>query len=126
MTPADRVFGLDEEAAREDVLSYARRYGITSVAIKRAGSDADWYGYLRVVDAAVIQRPLHTLIQPMPRLDPTTRKLEALLVLRDSGAAHAVVCEEDRVLGIVSERGLVEQLMRPPQTLGTRLLPSEL
>ena len=117
ITPADRVLGVDESTSREKILVYAREYGVASVAVKRKGSAEDWYGYVRAVDVAISQRPLAKLIRTMPVLSPSVSKLQALLTIQQAAEAYGVVCDNGKVLGTVSERGLVEQLIRPVQTV---------
>jgi CBS domain containing-hemolysin-like protein len=110
MTPTSRILGLPEDASREEMLDFARRYGVPNVAVKRAGTDSDWYGYLRVVDLAVSRRPHTALIRALPRIESSASKLEALLTLREADKAYGAVFSETQIVGIVSERGLVEQL----------------
>ena len=121
ITPANRVFGVDDDTSREEIIAYARRFGVSSVAVKRASVAVSWYGYVRVVDVAVSQKPLASLIREMPRLESSANKLEALLALRNSGQAYGVVCDGDTILGTISERGLIEQMIRPAQTFGPRV-----
>ncbi|HID21379.1 MAG TPA: DUF21 domain-containing protein [Planctomycetaceae bacterium] len=115
MTPLDRVLGLADDVSKEDVVAFGRRYGISSVVIRRANSDADWYGYVRVVDAAIRREPLSDLIRTMPRLGARTSKLEALAQLHAKSVLHAVVTEGGQIVGIINERGLIEQLIRVAQ-----------
>lgn len=116
MTPASRMLGLTEDASKEEALEYARRFGLTHMAIRRSDSETSWFGYVRVVDVAVKQRPPKQLIHEMLRLSATDTKLEALLKLRESSSAYGVVISDDEFLGTVSERGLAEQLFRMPHT----------
>ena len=125
VTPANRVFGVDDDTTRESVVECARRYGIDSVAIKRKDSADDWYGYVRLVDVVVSRKPVSALIRTMPRLQPSASKLDALLTLQESGEGYAVVRDDDSVVGTISKRGLVEQLIRPRQTLDTANVSSE-
>jgi len=110
MTPTSRILGLPEDTSRQEMLDFAQRYGVPNVAVKRTGTDSDWYGYLRVVDLAVSHRPHTALIREMPCIESSASKLEALLTLRETGKAYGVVFSETQIVGIVSERGLVEQL----------------
>ena len=112
-TPANRVLGVDDSATREGILDYARRYGLSSVAVKRENTDDEWYGAIRVVDVATSQEPIRSLIRTMPRLENTSNKLDALLTLRRSDQPFGVVFDGENILGTISERGLVEQLVRP-------------
>lgn len=118
MTPAGRVLGVDENSTREQILEYARHYGLTSVALKRAGAQDEWFGYVRVADIAVVtRRPLKSLVRTMPVIAHSASKLEAMLALRTAGAAYGVVSDGARILGTVSERGLIERLIRPTTDL---------
>lgn len=118
VTPIDRVLGVDEETSRSDILEYARQYGLTHVPIRRTGDDSSWYGYVRVIDLAVSRRPVSGCIVEMPRIAADISKLEALLTLHSAGVLYGAVTEGDVFVGLVSERGLVEQLFRPPQRIG--------
>ncbi len=117
MIPANRVLGVDDDTSRQETIEYARRYGVSSVAVKCSEAVASWYGYVRVVDLVVSQKPLSALIRKMPRLESSSNKLEALLALRSSGQAYGVVCDGATNLGTISERGLIEQMLRSEQTV---------
>lgn len=116
MTPAGRVLGVADTATADEVLVHASRFGLTAVPVRRAAADGSWYGYVRVVDAAVTRRPLSTLIVAMPRLKLKTTKLDALLVLCEEDSVYGTVCDGERVLGIVHRHGLIEQLFRPQRS----------
>ena len=117
VTPSSRVLGVPDNVGREDVLNFSRRYGINTVAVRRASGADSWYGYLRVVDVALTQQALTSLVRTMPVIDAAASKLEALVTLRSNGAAYGVVKSEGRVLGLASDRGLSEQLFRAPQSI---------
>lgn len=119
MTPSDRVLGLDEAASREDLLEFARRYGTAHVAIRRAGTDDGWFAYVRVIDITLDARPVSRLFRALPTLAPADGKLDALQKLHEAGETFGVVTEGDDVLGIVSSRGLSEQLFRPAMAVGS-------
>lgn len=113
MTPAHRVLGLSERATRQDVLSYARRFATPVVAIHRDQSDEDWFAYVRVVDVTLNRKPIATLFRTMPVISPAATKLEAMQTLLTENAVYGVIRQDDRVIGIVNNRGLCEQLFRP-------------
>ncbi|MEX0716789.1 MAG: CNNM domain-containing protein [Planctomycetaceae bacterium] len=115
MTPASRVLGVSEQATRSEILDYARRFGISHVAVHRADDPTVWHGYVRAADAAISHRPIAKLIRPMRRIDSTATKLETLLALRQVETTFGVVRRDETVLGVVSEHGLTEQLFRPPR-----------
>ncbi len=118
--PTHRILGLAENASRDDVLSFARRYGLTNVALRHTTAPDAWFGYVRVADVALTQRPLSSLAVPMPVIDPSASKLEALLLLRAQGAAYGIVKSGQKTLGMASDHGLSEQLFREPQAAGGR------
>ena len=101
-----------------DVLNFARRYGLTNVALRRTTSPEAWFAYVRVADVALTQRPLEALAHAMPVIDASASKLEALLALRSQGAAYGIVRTGQQTAGIVSDHGLSEQLFREPLTAG--------
>ncbi len=121
MTPAHRVLGLPESAGREEILAFARRFGMPVVALCAATDQSSpdapqWTSYVRVSELQVRMDPVADVRRPMPTLGRTATKLEALAVMHEHAAVYAsVVDEAGRVLGAVSQRSLVEQLFRPPQ-----------
>jgi putative hemolysin len=114
--PNTRVLGVPDNVGREDVLNFARRYGVHSVPVCRPGQVASWYGYLRVVDVALAQKPLESLVRRMPVISAGASKLEALLTLRSAAAVYGVVTSNGHVLGLASDHGLAEQLFRAPSS----------
>ena len=117
-TPAGRILGVSADSSSEDVLNFAKRYGLSNVAIHRSDDPSAWYGYVRVIDLLTAQRPLESQIQTMPQIDESATKLEALLTLRSATAAHGVIVGDAGVTGTVSERGMLEQLFRSQQIVG--------
>ncbi|MEZ6057168.1 MAG: CNNM domain-containing protein [Planctomycetaceae bacterium] len=118
MTPSARVFGVDDSANRDEVLRFAKKYGVAIVAVCRAqlGRPDDWYAYYLVSEVATTTRPLTSCKRVMPRLPVGSSKLEALRQLHaKSVTTAAVVGPDGTVLGLVSERGLIEQLFSPSQ-----------
>ena len=93
ITPMNRILGVDVGASRDEVLEFARKFGLVIVAVKRAGTEDGWYGYLRVSDVAIAQKPLAASIQEMPRLQHGISKLETLLELQRAGAEYGVICD---------------------------------
>ena len=116
MIPVNRVTGVDDNATADEVLSQAKRFGINHVLIKRTDSEADWYGYVRVCDLVLEKKAPVLAIREMPQFEVTTTKRDALVLLKQARAAFGVIVSEDKVVGTISERGLVEQLIRatPP------------
>ena len=122
--PLGRILGVDDETPRDGVLDFARRFGVSSVMVRTAGSTDGWYGYVRIADLMVTNWPVSLLTRPMPRVEATASRLEAIQILRQNGAQYGVVYRRDRVVGAVSEHGLVEQLFRTPHTLDAPLTPA--
>lgn len=113
MIPADRVLGLEETATRDQLRKFAQDYGTSTVCIRRAESSDGWYAYLRAVDLALDPRPIPALLREMPVFSIDVTKLDAVVQLQAAGSLHGLVVHDDRVLGVVNTRGLVEQLFRP-------------
>lgn len=113
--PSGRVLGVVDTATRDEVLEYARQYGVSNVAVRRPDGPDAWYAYYRVADVAISKAPLASIKRPMPNISRSCTKLEALVALRSAGEAYGIVVDGPAVIGVVNERGLVEQLFRPPQ-----------
>jgi putative hemolysin len=110
MTPAYRIIGVEEGAARDEILSVARNYGAAYVAIRRKDQPDSWFAYARTID--VLLSPGPPLVREMPQFTPRFNRLEALLALREQSARIGAVVEEGQVLGVVYEQGLIEALLR--------------
>ncbi len=113
-TPSDRVLGVEDDTSRAEILEFARRYGISVVPMRKAGDPHGWFGYVRVVDLAVSRQTVSSLVFAMPQIPASRGKLEALLQLRETDMECGVVVDGEKVVGVVSAHGLVEQLFRPP------------
>ncbi|HEV8071462.1 MAG TPA: DUF21 domain-containing protein [Planctomycetaceae bacterium] len=124
VVPPHRILGVAENVGRDDVLSFARRYGLTNVALRHTTSADSWYAYVRVADVALTQRPLTALARTMPVIDASASRLEALLTLRAQGAAYGIVKSGQKTMGMASDHGLSEQLFREPQATGGRVTVS--
>lgn len=116
MTPLPRVLGAADDVAQQTLLETARKYGLSHVLLHRADNPSDWYGYVCVAEVTVSREPLKDLLRELPEVSESTSKLETLLKLRETGSSFARVTENGSIIGIVNERGLIEQLFRPPQT----------
>ncbi len=116
MTPASRVFGTEDSADREEILSVAKRYGLTSVPLYQGESSKGprWTAYVRVCELVTTSKPPQAVRHPMPQISFRATRLEAIAALHDADALlGCVVDSEGDVLGIVSENGLVDILFRP-------------
>lgn len=113
MTPVDRVLGLEETVTRDELVKFAREYGLTHVAVRRSGTTNDWFGYVRLIDLEILPVDSDNLIREMPRISHDATRLTALLALRENGHALAAICEGDAVVGTMSEKALIEHFMHP-------------
>lgn len=116
-TPSDRVLGVDESATRQDLLNFARQYGITVVPVRRVDDPHGWFGYVRVLDLSVSRKSVSSLIVSMPQFPVNRGKLECLLHLRETDRDCGVVTDGATIVGVVSAHGLMEQLLRLPTVL---------
>jgi CBS domain containing-hemolysin-like protein len=115
MIPGRRVLGLAESATREELQAYARRYGTSIVSLHPDDDETavQWTSYVRVGDLAVESESPAKVRRQMPAIPANATKLEALATLHEHSAAFGAMVEEDgNVLGILSQRGLIEQLFR--------------
>jgi CBS domain containing-hemolysin-like protein len=112
MIPGDRVLGVDDHATRDQVLDFARRFGLPTVTVRRAEGNRNWYAYVCVWELALQIKPLTALLRTLPQIEHQASKLEALQILRSAGEVQGVVVAQGRVLGIVNQRGLAEQMFR--------------
>lgn len=116
-TPSDLVLGVNESATREEILNFARQYGITVVPVRRNDDPHGWFGYVRVLDLGVSRKSVSSSIVPMPEFPASMGKLECLLHLREADRESGVVKDGETVVGVVSAHGLMEQLLRLPTVL---------
>ena len=112
IVPRHRVLGLPCNASREELLEHASRFGLTEVAVHREGEAGEWFACVRVIDLAVDDRDLLELFVELPRMEPGTSRLDALLQLNDHAAPLGAVVQDDLTLGLVNRRRLTEQLFR--------------
>lgn len=113
MTPIERILGVEEGATNSELLAFAVSYGLPHVAVRRKGTTDNWFGYIRTIDLQTLNATASLPIQPLPRLAADATRLTALIALRESGNSLALVCEGERLLGLVTQRALLEQFMHP-------------
>ncbi len=118
MTPVTRALGVKLETPTDEALGYAARFGTTHLVVRR-GESPDCIGYVRVADLAISGKSVSDLLRPLPVVEPSASKLDALAVLHESGETRGLVVDGDRQLGIVTEQGLVEQLFRAGSVIRT-------
>ncbi|WP_437185901.1 CNNM domain-containing protein [Planctomicrobium sp. SH668] len=119
MIPTARVLGVSDRASRKEMLEFARKFGVSSVAVFRNQDETKWYGYAFVAELLTTEGEL-PLIYSMPVFKNTTSKLEALHRLQVADASYGVVEHKGKTLGIVARNGLIEQLFRPQGRLGVQ------
>ena len=119
MIPANRVLGVDDQTPRAEMVAVAQRYALAAVPVRRHGTADGWYAYIRSADLAITRAGIGSLLRSMPRIPAEASKLEAIVAIRQAGAAFGAVYRGERLVGLVNEHGLVEQLFRTPQTITT-------
>ena len=117
MTPVDRVFGMTDDAAGEEVIEHARRLALTEVVLSSRSRPGEWTHYVRVAELAISDRPLAALKRPLPRFQADQAKLEVLLALRTAGDSLGSIVRDGELIGIANERGLVESIFRAGRPL---------
>ena len=123
MTPTARIVGMPDDKSTSELLEFAARAGLSHIPLYRHDSPSAWYAYVRVIDLAIEDKPLPDTIRTMRRIDASTSKLEVLRTLRAADNELCVVTADDKTVGIVGERALVEELFTPPR--GTGILVPE-
>lgn len=108
--PNARVFGVSDQVSRTEALKVARNYGVPLLPVRQETPDS-WYGVVAVRELLAADGKWQA--RPLPQIEASVSKLEALNVLRTHHAPYAVVVNEGTVQGLVSRHGLVEQLFRP-------------
>jgi putative hemolysin len=117
MTATKRVAGMPDSATREDLKEHARRHGQPNVPLFHASEADSWFGYIRIVDVSLKNRPLASLIHEMPVVDSSDCKLEAMVKLREASAVFGLVQEDGRTIGIVDDRSMTESLFQSTQLI---------
>jgi len=112
MIPAARVLGVSDRSSRNEMLEFARKFGVSAVAVYRGTETTSWYGYAYVAELLLTERGW-PLIHPMPVFPLETSKVEAVHRLQIADANYGVVQKNGETVGIVSRNGLVEQMFRP-------------
>lgn len=112
MTPTVRVFDIEDRCSREEALQVARKYGVSYLIVRKAGTTDGWYGYVRTIDVLLGKGPLAPLIRAMPRFQDTHNRQEALLTMRETGARIGLVERDGQPIGVIYEQGLIDAMMR--------------
>ena len=124
MVPTVSIVGMPDNTSTAELLYFASSAGLSHIPLHRHDSPSTWYGYVRVVDLAIESRPLPEIIRTMRRIDATTSKLEVLRAFRAAENELCIVTADNKTVGIVAERILVEELFTPPRGTGI-LAPSQ-
>ena len=117
MTPADRVHVISDRADRQSVLEHGRSFALTDIIFEANDRPGQWTHYVRAAELALSDRSLLEIRRDLPRFDQSRARLEVLLELREHGDTLGAVVREDRIIGIVDERHLVESLFRAGRPL---------
>ncbi|MEW4488590.1 CNNM domain-containing protein [Thalassoglobus sp. JC818] len=112
VTPAARILGVPETSTKAEILKFAHQFGISTVAVHRKDDPEDWYGYV-VVSELMLQKRVRPIIHIMPVFDAKSSKLEVLHHLQCFQSHSGVIKQSGKTFGIVSRKGLIEQLYRP-------------
>ena len=121
MIPTPRVLGVSESSSQAEILDFARRFGLSAVAVHRADDEQGWFGYAFVAEL-ILNQTGRPIIHSMPVIPYQTSKLEALNRMQLLDASYGVVVRNEEILGIVARNGLVEQIYRPEVGLASRAL----
>lgn len=119
MIPSPRVLGVEETATREEVIEFARKFGVAAVAVHRTGDPNHWYGYF--LAAELIWHPQRRpVVRIMPIISYQASKLEALHLLQVEDAWYGALERDGKIVGIVARNGLIEQVYRPEGALSSK------
>jgi len=117
MTPRVRVVTVDREDTAEDVITLARRTGLSRFPIEGEGID-DIVGVVHVKSAVAVPRerrsevPVAALMSEVLRVPETLRLDPLLLTLREHGLQLAVVEDEyGGTAGIVTLEDVIEEIV---------------
>lgn len=127
MTPIDRIYDIDESADRETILEIARKYGLPFVLVRSSEASSPkpaWNYYYVVSELLDKSRPVQTYRRDLPRIHAKITKLQALQTLREADEHCALIEREGQVIGMVTQRGISEQMFANPDT--TRAMRSSL
>lgn len=112
MTPLARILGMSETASRDQLLEFAKKYGISGIVLHKENEPDQWFGYVMVAELVSTTRP-RRVIRKMPVIDPKSSKLVALHQLQCEQATYGIVQNAKKTYGIVARNGLVTQIFRP-------------
>ena len=112
MIPVTRVLGLAEDAGRNEMIAFARKFGTPILPLHRKGQPEQWFAYVTISDLfkSPKQSPQRRI---MPVFNHKQSKLQVLHRLQCEQADYGVVRKDDSVIGIVARNGLIEQIHRP-------------
>lgn len=117
MTPAARIISIPAHATADEALEISRSYSLSHILVHRSDNPEDWFGFVCAGDLRAGGN-LDGIVHPVVSLCSRTGKLDALQELRTRRAFFGVVRDGDKIVGVVTERGLMAQLFRPRQMAG--------
>ena len=122
MIPPPRIIGVEESDDRESLLQRAREFGLTQMPVSHDGGE-EWCGYIRMLDVELSTQSWTDLIRPLPRIAHNASRLTALMQLREFADSLGLVCEDDVIRGLLTERALTEHFMHPTGSPHSRHVP---
>ena len=111
MIPLSRILGVCETTGRDEMIEFARKFGLPVLPVHRHNQPEDWVGY--VIVSQLSTRAESVVKNAMPVFEGKSSKLQTLHRLQCEEARYGVIKSEGRVVGLVSRTGLVEQIYRP-------------
>lgn len=114
MIPATRIMSVPEDAEIAQVEDISKAYSLSHILVHRKEDAKDWFGYVCVGDLRTVSA-LQEAISPVVGVCTGTGKLDALQQMRAERAFFATVWSDDKIIGVVNERGLTAQMFRPRQ-----------
>lgn len=106
------AFGLPQTATREEAIRHAHTYGLNHIPLHSAASANEWVASVRVAELLVSDASPDKLGRKIPRLEPTTSRLEAIQAIRSAASGFGIVEEAGKVLGFVSLQALARPLFQ--------------
>lgn len=117
MTPVARVISIPADATADEALEVSRKFSLSHILVHRSDDERDWFGFVCAGDLRA-GGTVDGVVRSVVSLSSRTGKLDALQELRTRRAFFGVVMDDDKTLGVVTERGLMAQLFRPRQMAG--------
>ena len=111
ITKPNAIYDVEKSTSREEVLALAHKFGFSYVLVQEEASEKKWIGYYNISEIYTGQGDLSDSLKPMPLFSSDDSKLKVLMVLHEKKALCGLVENENqKLIGIASQRALVEQL----------------